>query len=378
MARMKASSNLRTSIAGLEFPVSKLEITRAEMERAFYTKDASYNGVFFVAVKTTGIFCLPSCSASPKRENVEFFFSLREAILAGYRPCKRCHPTEINGTPPRWANELMQRIEHAPDEKITASEMQRMGVTPERARRWFIDHYGMTFAEWQRGKRLAEAFTQIRNGEPLDDVVFANGFESHSGFRDAFSKTFGAPPMQARQTTKAGDAYIAAQFLESPLGPLLAAATRDGVCFLEFSDRRMLEFNYKQIRKRFGMPVLPATNDVLETLRAELKCYFQGKQKGFSTRPGVSGTPFQERVWKELQEIPHGETISYQELANRIGQPSAVRAVARANGSNRISILIPCHRVIGKDGELTGYGGGLWRKRLLLALEKTGHLPGEA
>jgi AraC family transcriptional regulator of adaptative response/methylated-DNA-[protein]-cysteine methyltransferase len=341
------------------------------MERAFFTKDASYDGVFFVAVKTTGIFCRPSCPAKPKRENVEFFATVREAIFAGYRPCKRCHPTEANGAPPRWVADLQQRIEAAPDEKITASDLRALGVTPERARRWYLENYGMTFAEWQRGRRLAEAFTQIRNGSPLDDVVFANGYESHSGFRDAFARTFGTTPGKAG----AGE-YIAAQFLETPLGPLLAAATRDAICFLEFSDRRMLEYNYQQIRKRFRLPILPRSNDALEQLRAELDCYFQGRQKNFSLRLAMNGTPFQERVWNQLQEIPHGETISYEQLARSIGQPTAVRAVARANGSNRISILIPCHRVIGKDGELTGYGGGLWRKRLLLELEQRGKLPG--
>lgn len=346
-------------------------LTRAEMERAFYAKDISYDGVFFVAVKTTGIFCRPSCAANPKRENVEFFLSARQAIFAGYRPCKRCHPLDVNGAPPRWAKTLIERVEHKPDEKITAREMQTLGVTPERARRWFLEHYGMTFSEWQRGKRLAEAFTQIRNGDPLDNVVFANGYESHSGFRDAFLKTFGDAPMRAKNKD-----YIAAQFIESPLGPLLAAATRDAICFLEFSDRRMLEYNYHQIRKRFHLPILPTTNALLENLRAELDCYFQGKQKFFRTRAAINGTPFQERVWRELQNIPHGETISYERLAHNIGQPTAVRAVARANGMNRVSILIPCHRVIGKDGELTGYGGGLWRKRLLLELEKTGQLPG--
>ena len=361
---MKASPNLQS-------PVSALHLSRAEMERAFYAKDASYDGVFFVAVKTTGIFCRPSCAARPKRENVEFFATMREAIFAGYRPCKRCHPTEANGTPPRWVTDLQGRIERAPDEKITASALRALGVTPERARRWFLEHYGMTFAEWQRGRRLAEAFTQIRNGAPLDDVVFANGYESHSGFRDAFTKTFGEAPMRARNR-----AFIAAQFIESPLGPLLAAATRDAICFLEFSDRRMLEYNYQQIRKRFGLPILPRANEVLEQLRAELDCYFRGAQKKFTVRLEMRGTPFQEHVWGELQNIPHGETISYEKLAHTIGQPTAVRAVARANGSNRISILIPCHRVIGKDGELTGYGGGLWRKRLLLELEQSGRLPG--
>lgn len=348
-------------------------LTNAEMERAFYAKDAGYDGVFYVAVKTTGIFCLPSCPARPKRENVEFFLSVRDAIFAGYRPCKRCRPIEVNGTPPRWVQDLMARVEQSPEEKVTAREMQFIGITPERARRWFLDHYGMTFAEWQRGKRLAEAFTQIRNGEPLDDVVFANGFESHSGFRDAFTRTFGAPPMKSR-----GGEFIAAQFFETPLGPILAAATTRGICFLEFSDRRMLEYNYNQIRKRFGVSILPTSNDVLESLRSELGCYFEGRQKSFRTGVDMKGTPFQERVWRELQNIPHGETISYEQLARRIGQPSGVRAVARANGSNRIAIVIPCHRVIGKDGELTGYGGGLWRKRLLLELERTGHLPGRS
>lgn len=360
----------RSTVAGLASPNTNMPIPRSEMERAFYAKDASYDGVFFVAVKTTGFFCRPSCPAKPKLENVEFFATMRQAVFAGYRPCKRCHPTEANGAPPRWVAELQQRIETAPEDKITASELRAAGVTPERARRWFLEHYGMTFAEWQRGRRLAEAFTQIRNGSPLDDVVFANGYESHSGFRDAFAKTFGMTP------GKAAGEFIAAQFIETPLGPLLAAAARDAICFLEFSDRRMLEYNYQQIRKRFRLPILPRSNDVLQQLSAELDCYFQGKLKCFSGRVLTNGTPFQERVWRELRNIPHGETISYEQLAHNIRQPTGVRAVARANGANRISILIPCHRVIGKDGALTGYGGGLWRKRLLLALEQDGILPG--
>ncbi|MBI4670933.1 MAG: methylated-DNA--[protein]-cysteine S-methyltransferase [Chloroflexi bacterium] len=367
---------MKSSVSNLQPPISNIQITRAEMERAFYGQDASYDGVFFVAVKTTGIFCRPSCSApKPKRENVEFFAALREAIFAGYRPCKRCHPTQVSGALPRWVADLQQRVEAAPEAKLTAADLRAIGVTPELARRWFLEHYGMTFAEWQRGRRLAEAFTQIRNGAPLDDVVFANGYESHSGFRDAFTKTFGATPGDVSAARRSGD-YIAAQFIETPLGPLLCAAVQQGVCFVEFSDRRMLEYNYNLIRKCFGLPVLPRSNEVLEQLRAELDCYFRGAPKKFQAPLALRGTPFQERVWCELLNIPHGETISYQELARRIGKPEAVRAVARANGMNRISILVPCHRVVGKDGELTGYGGGLWRKRLLLELERTRQLPG--
>lgn len=345
--------------------------SRTEMEQAVANKDASYDGVFFVAVRTTGIFCRPSCPARSKPENNEFFFSIREAVFAGYRPCKRCRPTEVYGAQPDWVVALMQKIEANPDAKITASDLRALGISPERARRWFREHYGMTFAEWCRGRRLADAFTHIREGGAIDDAVLANGYESHSGFREAFNKTFGVPPGQSKTKD-----YIATQMLETPLGPLLVGAVRDGICLVEYTDRRMLEHNYTAMQKQFGYPILPVTNDAIEQLRDELTRYFAGTLTEFTVSLTPHGTPFQEKVWAELQRIPHAETISYDELAHRIGQPTAVRAVARANGMNRISILIPCHRVIGKDGQLTGYGGGLWRKRLLLELERSGALPG--
>jgi AraC family transcriptional regulator of adaptative response/methylated-DNA-[protein]-cysteine methyltransferase len=148
------------------------------------------------------------------------------------------------------------------------------------------------------------------------------------------------------------------------------------VCLLEFTDRRMLETNLETIRKRFRSPVVPGEHRWLKQLQTELKEYFAGKRKDFTVPLAPRGTEFQEAVWSQLRAIPFGETIAYDELARRVGRPAAQRAVALANGQNRIAILIPCHRVIGKDGSLTGYGGGLWRKRLLLELERTGKLPG--
>jgi len=195
--------------------------------------------------------------------------------------------------------------------------------------------------------------------------VFDSGFESHSGFREAFSRTFRNAPGRARGN---GDRIITAM-IESPLGPLLAGASDEGICLLEYTDRRMLEHNFETMRRRFVCAVVPGQHKFLAQLEAELAEYFNGKRKEFTVPLSPRGTPFQEKVWKELRLIPLGETISYDELARRIGQPTAQRAVARANGMNRICILIPCHRVIGKDGSLTGYGGGLWRKRLLLDLE---------
>lgn len=343
----------------------------AEMEAAFDRKDASYDGLFFVAVRTTGIFCRPSCSSCPKRENVEFFLSLRGAMFAGYRPCKRCQPEASLEQPPVWVSQLMARVEAQAGQKLSAAEWQQLGVTPERARRWFKDNYGMTFTDWSRARRLAGAFTQLRSGESLDDVVFDHGYDSHSGFREAFTKTFGVPPGKA-ETQR----YIAVELIETPIGLMVAGAVDEGLCLLEYCDRSSLERTYNTLRQQFGSAILPVSHPHLTTLKTELDDYFGGKRSAFSVPLALQGTPFQRMVWEELQRIPYGETIAYDELAHRIGQPTATRAVARANGTNRISIVVPCHRVIGKDGSLTGYGGGLWRKRLLLDLEHSGQLPG--
>jgi AraC family transcriptional regulator of adaptative response/methylated-DNA-[protein]-cysteine methyltransferase len=342
------------------------------MERAFARKDAGYDGIFYVAVKTTGIFCRPSCPSRPNLDNVEFFSSVKDCLFAGYRACKRCHPLEANGKPPGWAQELISRVEAAPDTRLKAADLRALGVTPERARRWFQQHYGMSFAAWCRGNRLAGAFMRIRQGASLDDAVFDSGFESHSGFREAFTRVFGDAPGRSRKNAD----RVVVTMLETPLGPLLVGATDQGINLLEYSDRRMLESNLKAMRRHFGCAVVPGQHPLLRRLRQELTEYFEGKRQQFTLPLAPRGTPFQDKVWQELRRIPFAATISYDELARRVGQPTAQRAVARANGMNRISILIPCHRVIGKDGSLTGYGGGLWRKRLLLEVERTGRLPG--
>lgn len=342
------------------------DLTPTEMLKAFDARDASYDGLFVFAVRTTGIFCRPSCASRPKLEHVEFFGSIREAATNGYRPCKRCRPLEANGTPPPWIASVMREIENHPETKMSSESLRAEGVTPERVRRWFLQNYGMTFVEWCRGMRLSSAFTQIRSGDSIDDAVFANGYDSHSGFRDAYTRTFGNPPGKSRHDGE----RITTAMLESPLGPMLAATTDRGICFLEFADRRMLETNCAAIRKIFDCPIVPGKHKWLDQLGDELEAYFKGSLKSFSVPFENRGTSFQEKVWAELCKIPFGKTISYEALATRIGKPSAKRAVARANGTNRICILIPCHRVIAKDGTLSGYGGGVWRKRHLLKLER--------
>lgn len=361
---------------------------REEMVRAMLAGDATYDGIFIVAVRTTGIFCLPSCRPPrrPKPENVEFFSTIHEAVFAGYRPCKLCRPLELEGGTPAWVEQLLARVEQSPDTRIQASELRGWGLSPERVRRWFQQHYGMTFAAWCRGRRLSEAFTQIREGVELDEVALRHGYSSHSGFREAFGQTFGQAPGRvakeagvARESTNSalppatGFHRIVTTMLDSPLGRLLAATTDEGICLLEYTDRRMLERNLDTMRRRFAMPVVPGEHRWLKQLEDELRSYFAHSLTEFTVPVVPRGTPFQEKVWQELRRIPHGATISYEDLAARIGQPTAVRAVANANGQNRVNILIPCHRVIGKNGDLTGYGGGLWRKRLLLESE---HLTG--
>lgn len=339
---------------------------RDEMETAFRTRDRSYDGIFWLGVRTTGVFCRPSCPArKPLGRNVEYFAAVREAMFAGFRPCKRCRPLETGEPVPAWAGTLIGRLEAEPDARITDGVLRSMGIDPARARRFFLRRYGMTFHAFARGRRLGRAFARIREGGDLDDVALGHGYDSHSGFRDAFAKLFGTPPGEAR-----GGEHVTLGWMESPLGPLVAGATDRGLCLLEFSDRRMLETQIATLRRRLQCAAVPGEHPVLTRLRGELAEYFGGGRQSFTMPLFYPGTEFQTRVWDELRQIPYGETTSYEALATAVGRPGAQRAVGKANGDNRIAIVIPCHRVVRKDGTLCGYGGGLWRKQRLLELER--------
>jgi AraC family transcriptional regulator of adaptative response/methylated-DNA-[protein]-cysteine methyltransferase len=338
---------------------------RRVMLRASARRDASYDGVFFTGVTSTGIFCRPTCPAKrPKPANMRFFATAREALFAGFRACLRCRPLSPAGATPDWLAPLLAAIERAPDRRMRDAELRQFGVEPSRVRRWFTKEHGMTFQAYARARRLGKAFTALNGGRKLDAVVFDHGFESHSGFRDAFAKWFGAPPGRARPHD-----CITFTWIESPLGPLLAASVQEGICLLEFSDRRMLEAQLTTLKRRIGRPALPGDDAHLKQLRRELGEYFDGKRRAFDVALFAPGSEFQTKVWNGLQQLGCGETVSYRELARRIGAPKAARAVGRANGMNRVAIVIPCHRVVNDDGRLGGYGGGLWRKLRLLELE---------
>jgi AraC family transcriptional regulator, regulatory protein of adaptative response / methylated-DNA-[protein]-cysteine methyltransferase len=335
-----------------------------EMQRAYLQKDNSYDGIFFLGVRTTGIFCRPSCPArKPLPTNVSYFSSAREALFAGYRPCKRCRPMETDGRPPEWVGRAMTLVNTSED-RIKDSELRQSGIDPFRVRRYFQKHYGMTFQAYCRARRMGDALNQLRHGASIDDIALGNGYESHSGFRDAFTRTFGRSPGTSRDVDP-----ILVSWLESPLGPIVTAANDSGICLLEFTDRRMLETQFITLKKLFSCAIVPGENEHLTNLKNQLGSYFAGKLQQFSVPLVYPGSPFQLRVWNELLRIPYGETCSYEDLARRIGAPSGQRAVGHANGTNRIAIVIPCHRVVNKDGKLGGYGGGLWRKQHLLDLE---------
>lgn len=336
------------------------------MYRALVDRDSAYDGVFTVAVRTTGIFCRPTCPArKPQRENVEYFRTVGDAMAAGYRPCKRCRPLEPRGKTPDWLAGLLEAVESEPGRRWTDTDVRAMGVDPVRARRWFQENHGMTFHAYQRSRRLGMALGQMRNGADQVGAAYDHGYESLSGFREAFERMFGGTPGSKKTTEHA----VVTRYL-TPLGPMLAAATDKGVGLLEFHDRRMLETQIKRMRQLLQCEITPGVNGHLEKMEDELKRYFEGTLKRFTVPLLLAGTEFQEAVWNRLLEIPYGETLSYEGLARDIGRPGAQRAVGRANGDNRLAVVVPCHRVIRSDGTLCGYGGGLWRKQHLLDLER--------
>jgi AraC family transcriptional regulator of adaptative response/methylated-DNA-[protein]-cysteine methyltransferase len=233
-------------------------------------------------------------------------------------------------------------------------------------RRWFQKTHGMTFQAYCRSRRLGDAFVALRSGDAIDEVVFDHGWGSHSGFRTAFGKLAGAPPGAAAARD---GSLIRLTWLETPVGPLVAGATDDALCLLEYPDRRMMETQLDTLRRRFARPLAPGDSPLFTPLREQLGEYFAGRRRAFDLPLEYPGSPFQRRVWDALRRIPYGETRTYADLAREIGAPGAARAGGTANGANRLAIIIPCHRVIAAGGGLGGYGGGLWRKLRLLELE---------
>ena len=336
------------------------------MYRALVRRDSGYEGVFYTCVKTTGIFCRPTCRAKkPKPENVEFFPTINEALHGGYRPCRLCRPMDGSKPVPALVERLRRAVEESAEGRVSDKDLAAMGIEPSTARRQFQAYHGMTFHAYQRARRMGLALRDVKAGRAVIDVQLARGYESTSGFREAFTRIFGQSPRGAQT----GHCLLA-QRIETPLGTMLALADEAGLRLLEFADRRGLERELALLRGRLKCAVVPGSNATLEQIRAQLRRYFAGESLTFDVKLAPVGSEFQLRVWAELQRIPAGQTRSYAGMAAKLGIPKGPRAVGRANGSNMLALVIPCHRVINADGSLCGYAGGLWRKQRLLEHER--------
>lgn len=340
---------------------------------ALVSRDDKFVGIFYVGVKTTGIFCIATCRArKPKFENVEFYSDVKDVLRNGYRPCKICKPTENTNEPPEDVMKAIELLNASESLKISDWELKQVGLSPEKIRRWFNKHHGVTFQAYQRMIRINQAYQQLKKGNSVSDSAYGSGYDSLSGFGYMFKKLVGKSPEDSKNK-----AIILIDRFTTPIGPMFACSTEKGICLLEFTDRRMLETEFHDLQKRLNAIILIGKNDHLKQLKVELAEYFDGNRKEFSVALDTPTTPFRQQVWDMLLQIPYGKTASYKEQAIKIGNPKAVRAVASANGHNRVAIVIPCHRVIGSDGSLTGYAGGLDRKKWLLELEGSYQAPNQ-
>ena len=329
---------------------------------AFEGRDRSWDGRVIGAVKTTGIYCKPSCPARrPARQNVIFFASADEARAAGYRSCLRCKPDEV-GRDREAVAKAVSMIEAA-EELLTLDELAvGVGYAPHHFQRIFKRDLGVSPAEYARALRNRRTETALKANGRVTDAVYDAGYSGPSSFYSDAKERLGMTPSAWRDGGR-GETIRWTHF-DSPLGRMLIAATSRGICRLTFDD------SVDSLKRLFpNAAVVEDAGGLRELIEGALEAI----ERPLAARDlpiDVAGTAFQEAVWRELRKIPVGETRSYAEIAAAIGQPKAVRAVGTANGDNHVAVLIPCHRVIRSDGTLGGYAGGLERKRKLLSAEQ--------
>ena len=334
--------------------------------RALLARDPAYDGRVYVGVATTGIFCRMTCPArKPLFENVTFYETPAQCLEAGFRPCLRCAPLKMASTKSPVVEALLAALDADPGRVWREGDLAAMGHDPSTVRRAFRRYIGMTFLDLARLRRTSRAVLHLAAGAPVIVAQLDAGFESGSGFRDAVTRLVESNPQSLR-----GRTLLRADWIDTPLGPMLGIADASHLHLLEFADRKGLPLEIDRLRRTSRLGIAFQPNAVLTEGARQLASYFRGESACFTLPLAEHGSPFVRTVRAELRTIPAGTTRSYAAVARGIGQPSASRAVAQTNGANPIAIIVPCHRVIGSDGSLAGYGGGLHRKRWLLAHER--------
>jgi AraC family transcriptional regulator of adaptative response/methylated-DNA-[protein]-cysteine methyltransferase len=342
-----------------------------QMYAAVAGRDATRDGQFFYGVITTGVFCKPSCAARlANRENMRFFADTESATAAGFRPCKRCSPDNLQRDTENLVK-IARYIEKHADDRLTLADLsKKSGLSPSRFQKVFKAAFGVSPKEYQDAARLGRLKDALKDGDDVTGAIFSAGFGSTSRVYGEAARNMGMTPASYRAGGKGETIYYACRNTE--LGPLMMAATQRGVCFAQFGDGPsplllQLQSEFPQARLQES----PAKEGLqLDTWITALDDYLQQNAPRPDLPLDLRGTSFQLKVWRFLLSVKEGDVISYGELATGIGKPTSVRAAASACGANRVGVLVPCHRVLRGNGELGGYRWGVERKRTLLDLER--------
>ncbi len=336
---------------------------------AVVTRDPEADGRFFYSVKTTGVYCRPSCASRTARpENVVFHATAAAAERAGFHPCKRCRPDQPTGVQAARVTELCRLIERAEQAPSLAALAQHAGLSPWHLHRVFKAVTGLTPRAYAAAHRAQRVKAGLRKGATVTEAIYAAGYNSSARFYEQSNAVLGMTPARYR----AGGADTAIRFAvgQCTLGAILVAASARGICAILLGDDP--DALVRELQDRFPRAELVGGDAGFERWVALVVGFVEQPRLGLELPLDVRGTAFQQRVWQALQKIPVGTTASYTEIAQRIGAPKSVRAVAGACAANTLAVAIPCHRVVRNDGGLSGYRWGVVRKRALLELEAQG------
>ncbi len=345
---------------------------------AVNARDARFNGVFVYAVRSTGVYCRPTCpSRRPQREQVIFFNSFDEAEAAGFRPCRRCHPQAA--FLPDHSSEIVQRACQILDENLAeplslTGLAQELHLSPSYLHRIFKAVTGLTPHQYTLGKRVEQFKAGLKDGKDVTTALYDAGFSSSSRLYEGAAGRLGMTPTTYRRGGQGMSIHYT--IVDTYLGRMLVAATAQGICAVSFGDQdaRLAAF----LKQEYPAAEIEHDGENLNAWAQTLLAHLEGSQPDLALPLDLQATAFQQRVWAELRKIPYGETRSYAEVAGAIGQPQAVRAVAQACARNPAVLVTPCHRVVRSDGSLGGYRWGIQRKQALLGREKSRKSAGSA